>query len=241
MTGKAYSAIGAVFEELNKDCDYFTWSQYLIKKLREENAGACGVDMGCGNGYFTRALCKAGYSVTGMDISAEALSTAVELARKEGVKAEFLYGDIAKLSLNAKADFIVAVNDCVNYIPHGKLKTAFSRVYKNLKKNGVFIFDISSAHKLKSVIGDNIFAEDGEKFTYIWFNALRGNRVDMDITVFTALGDGKYSRADESQTQYIYEEEEITAALTECGFSVKTEGDLGKDKTLRINFICKRL
>ncbi len=241
MKGKAYSAIGSVFEDLNKDCDYISWSQYLIKKLKEAGAGPCGLDIGCGNGYFTRALVKSGYSVTGMDVSAEALNTAVNLARKEGVNAEFLYGDITKLNLNAKTDFIVAVNDCINYVPHEKLKSTFARVYKNLKKNGVFIFDISSADKLRNIIGDNVFAYDGENITYIWFNKLRERSVDMDITVFKKDNDGKYFRADESQTQYILEETFILKLLTECGFSVETEGELGGDKKMRINFICKRL
>jgi len=236
----AYSALGSAFEYLNDDCGYEQWSQYLINKLKENGAGLTGVDVGCGNGYFTRALNKAGYAVTGVDISPQMLNTAVELARKEGVSAQFLLQDITRLKLNFKADFAIAVNDCLNYVPKEKLSKAFSKVYGCLKKGGIFIFDISSEHKLKDILGCNLFAEDREDISYIWFNALKEDRVEMDITVFTRRPDGAYDRADERQTQYIHGEAELVALLQTAGFEVATEGHLGGSKEERINFICKK-
>ncbi|MDE5943535.1 MAG: methyltransferase domain-containing protein [Clostridia bacterium] len=236
----SYSALGRWFEYLNEDCGYEQWSQYLIERLKNLGAGPRGVDIGCGNGYFTRALIKAGYSAVGVDISPQMLDKAQQLSLKEGVRAEFLLSDITKLKLNFKADFAVAVNDCLNYVSKDKIKTAFSRVYSCLKKGGVFIFDISSPNKLKNIIGNNLFAEDNDDLTYLWFNKLDGDRVVMDLTFFERQGE-KYLRSDERHIQYIHEEDGICAALKEVGFAVRTEGHLGKDKTERINFICTRL
>ena len=234
----SYSALGRWFEYLNEDCDYEQWSQYLIKLLKSSGAGVSGLDIGCGNGYFTRALTRAGYSVTGIDISPRMLDTAQALAYKEGVRAEFLLGDITKLKVNAKKDFCIAINDCINYIPKQRLKSAFSHVKGCLKKGGVFIFDISSAQKLKETIGNNLFCEDGDEISYMWFNTLSGDRVTMDLTFFERQNDGKYVRYDEQHIQYIYEEAEVLSVLNEVGFSAKSEGHLGKDKRERINFIC---
>ena len=236
----SYSALGRWFEYLNNDCGYEKWSQYLIERLKNANAGSRGVDIGCGTGYFTRALIKAGYSAFGVDISPQMLDGAQKLSLKEGVRAEFLLGDITKLKLNFKADFAVAVNDCLNYVPKDKLKTAFSRVHSCLKKGGLFIFDISSSYKLKKVIGNNLFAEDREELTYLWFNKLEEDRVIMDLTFFEKQGES-YARSDERHIQYIHEEQEIISALKDCGFAVETEGHLGGEKTERINFICTRL
>ena len=169
------------------------------------------------------------------------LSSAVEIDRREGVRAEFLYGDITKLKVIKKPDFIVAINDCLNYIPQAMLKTAFTKVHQNLKKGGVFIFDISSEEKLINDLGNNLFADDGEDITYLWFNSLNGDRVDMDITVFTRTADGKYTRADERQTQYIHSEKSVISALESVGFAVETEGHLGLSKEKRINFICRKI
>ena len=85
----SYSALGRWFEYLNNDCGYEEWSQYLINKLKSLGAGAHGVDIGCGNGYFTRALARAGYSVSGIDISPEMLNKAKAISLKEAICAEF--------------------------------------------------------------------------------------------------------------------------------------------------------
>ena len=61
----AYSALAEWFEYLNDDCDYEQWSQYLIKMLADFPGLTSGIDIGCGGGYFTRALYKAGYEMTG--------------------------------------------------------------------------------------------------------------------------------------------------------------------------------
>lgn len=239
---KAYSALGGVFEYLNDDCGYQEWSQYLINRLQSLGiaAGASGVDGGCGNGYFTRALQRAGYAVLGVDSSAEMLNKAEEISRRDGLKSQYICGDITKLALNFKPDFIVAVNDCFNYIPQDKLLKTFKRIYNLLKSGGAFIFDISSEYKLKNVIGNNIFSEDRGDVCYVWFNALKDDRVEMDITLFARRGDGLYERRDEEQTQYIHGETDVISALNEAGFKVATEGHLGGDKTERINFICKK-
>lgn len=86
-----------------------------------------------------------------------------------------------------------------------------------------------------------MFAEDGEHVTWLWFNTLEKNSVNMDVTVFTLQDDGTYARSDESQTQYIYSEEKIKETLEKSGFSVTAEGHLGGSKLERINFICRKL
>ncbi|MDE6373115.1 MAG: class I SAM-dependent methyltransferase, partial [Clostridia bacterium] len=155
-----YAALGGWFEYLNADCDYLTWSQYLLNKIKNAGAYRTGLDIGCGNGYFTRALNKAGYRVDGVDISPAMLSVAKQKAAKEGVRCEFLVGDITKLKVCAKVDFCVAVNDCINYVPKNKLKSAFARIYAATNANGAFFFDISSENKIRNIIGENLFGED---------------------------------------------------------------------------------
>lgn len=241
MSGSgSYTAIGGLFEYLNSDCGYQKWSQYLIKKLAPLPQGSVGLDMGCGNGYFTRALYRAGYNMTGMDISPQMLSAAVEAARGEGLPIEFLQGDISRFSLPKQVDFITAINDCINYIPPQKLAKTFACVHKNIRRGGMFIFDISAPKKLVEELGNNLIVKDFPKATLIWYNTLKEDRVEMDLTLFVLGPDGKYTRADEEQTQYIHTEKSITEALSAAGFEVNTEGHIS-GKAQRINFICKKL
>ena len=242
---QSYAAIGGIFEYLNSDCGYEQWSQYLIKTLQDLGAGPAGVDVGCGNGRFTRELIRHGKDVLGVDVSPQMLSAAAELARKEGVRAEFLLGDITKLKLNGRRDFAVAINDCLNYVPRQKLHAAFSHVAGCLKKGGTFVFDVSTPYKLKEVLGDNTFCEDADDFAYIWFNRWLGDGTEMELTLFTRTQGGLFARSEERHVQYAHETEDVISALEGAGFRVlRTEGHLGTPLTpqsQRVNFICRRV
>ncbi|MCM1437695.1 MAG: class I SAM-dependent methyltransferase [Roseburia sp.] len=235
--GASYSALGGIFEYLNADCDYLTWSQYLLNKIKSAGNYRTGLDIGCGNGYFTRALNKAGYRVDGADISESMLSRARQLAAKEGVRCEFLLCDITKLKVCVKVDFCTAVNDCINYVPKNRLKSAFARIYAATNANGAFFFDISSENKIRNILGDNMFGEDGEDVSYLWFNRQTEDGVRMDLTIFLRGEDGLYRRFEETHIQYAHTEEEIISALKDAGFSrVECEGHLGGGKEERIQF-----
>lgn len=234
---KSYSALGGIFEYLNADCDYLTWSQYLLNKIKKAGDYATGLDIGCGNGYFTRALNKAGYRVDGVDISESMLSRAKQLAAKEGVRCEFLLGDITKLKVCKKVDFCISANDCLNYVPQDKLKSAFARIYAATNANGAFFFDISSEYKIRNILGENLFGEDGEKVSYLWFNRQTESGVEMDLTFFIRGENGLYKRFEETHIQYAHTENKIISALKEAGFArVECEGHLGGDKKERIQF-----
>ena len=159
----AYANLAKWFEYLNDDCGYENWSQYLIFKLSRFPL-VTGLDVGCGGGWFTRSFQKHGYRMTGLDKSAEMLDFAQEQALKEGVRGEYLLGDITSFRSPKKFDFVTAINDCVNYIPKNKLNAAFKSVYGALNKNGVFLFDISSERKFLEKIANTVSVDDSEAY-----------------------------------------------------------------------------
>ena len=228
---QAYVTLAKWFEYLNDDCGYENWSQYFIAKLRAYPVRV-GLDVGCGGGWFTRAFARAGYQMTGMDISAEMLDTAQSQALKEGVRGEYLLGDITRKKLPKRFDFVTAINDCINYIPKDKLSAAFKNVGGALKKGGVFLFDISSKRKYQQKLNGTVSADDRDDITYLAFNQLQGDRVIIDVTLFVKGQDHKFERFDERHVQYVYEEDEIIQALQVSGFTVQAvEGHLGEEKT----------
>lgn len=238
----AYSHLAKWFEYLNDDCGYENWSQYLILKLSRYPLSV-GLDVGCGGGWFTRAFQKHGYTMTGMDISAEMLDFAQETAMKQGARGEYILGDITKMKLPARYDFVTAINDCMNYIPKGKLNAAFKNVRGALKKGGIFLFDISSKGKIEKKVANTVSVDDREEITYLSFNRPEEDGVTMEVTLFTKNADGSYQRLDETHRQYAYEEEEILSALEQNGFTVlEVEGHLGTDKTTsdRICFLAQK-
>ena len=227
----AYANLAKWFEYLNDDCGYENWSQYLIFKLSRFPL-VTGLDVGCGGGWFTRSFQKHGYRMTGLDKSAEMLDFAQEKALKEGVRGEYLLGDITSFRSPKKFDFVTAINDCVNYIPKNKLNAAFKSVYGALNKNGVFLFDISSERKFLEKIANTVSVDDRDDVTYMSFNKAEEDGATMEVTLFAKRADGAYERLDETHRQYRYTKEEIIAALEKNGFTVlEAEGFLGEDET----------
>lgn len=238
----AYCHLAKWFEYLNDDCGYEKWSQYLIMKLSRFPLGT-GLDVGCGGGWFTRAFQRQGYQTTGMDISAEMLDYAQECAMREGVRGEYILGDISKMKLPQRFDFVTAINDCVNYLPKNKLNAAFKNVRGALKKGGIFLFDISSKRKFDEKIANTVSVDDREDITYLSFNRPEEDGVTMEVTLFARGADGRYERLDETHRQYAYEETEILSALEANGFTVlEVEGHLGEDKETsdRITFLAQK-
>ncbi len=229
QTKEAYTNLAEWFEYLNDDCDYENWSQYLIMKLKRYPLQT-GLDVGCGAGWFTRAFQRQGYSMTGMDASAEMLDVAGRKAMHSGVKSEYVLGDITARKLQKKYDFVTAINDCVNYIPKTKLLRAFKNIASGLKKGGVFLFDISSVGKFNRKIANTVSVDDREEVTYLAFNRLDGDVATLEVSLFVKDQDGRYTRLDETHTQYAYTQEEIQNILLESGFSVaEVEGHLGEE------------
>ena len=240
---QAYDYLADWFEYLNDDCDYASWSQYFIDTIASLGAGRKGLELGCGSGYFSRALTRAGYEMSGADISSSMLTKASSLARKEGLRIPFFLADAAHLKTPEKYDFIIAPNDCYNYIPKAGLPRAFKAAAGALGSGGIFHFDLSSEYKLREKVANNIFADDRDDVTYLAFNRLFEDRVEMDVTLFVKQTNGDFRRFDEKHTQYIHSEEDVLASLGAAGFTVlRVEGSLGEDKagSDRLNFVCRK-
>ncbi len=239
---QAYDFLAGWFEFLNDDCDYPKWSQYFIGGLSRYGAGKKGLELGCGSGAFCRALSRAGYKMTGADRSAAMLSKAVELAAKEGVRAEFVRADAAALKTPEKYDFILSPNDCFNYIAPEKLHSAFMHVARCLLPHGLFWFDVSSEYKLRRKVANNMFCDDRDEVTYLEINRLAEGRVETDVTLFVREVE-LFRRYDEKHVRYIHTEEKICAALEGTGLTLRAlEGHLGEERegSDRLNVICKK-
>ena len=226
----AYSTLAEWFEYLNDDCDYENWSQYLINRLSAYRLET-GLDVGCGGGYFTRALQRAGYEMTGMDVSLEMLDRAQRTALKEGIRGEYIHGDVAGTRLARKYSFATAINDCINYVEPERLLKAFKNVHGCLQKGGVFLFDISSPKKFAEKLNGAVNVDDREDITYFSFTRFDGRQATLDVSLFVKNADGSYIRQDETHVQYAHTEEEILETLQQAGFAkVSVEGHLGEDK-----------
>ena len=215
---EAYSAFAAGYDRMMGDVDYDGWAKYIDGFLRE--AGAKSVlECACGTGSLTVRLGRMGYAVTGSDLSEDMLMVARQKALQAGLRfLPFVCQDMRRIALHRPVDAVVAACDGVNYLLEGA-EDFFRAAYKALAPGGLLLFDVSSAYKLSSILGNNTFAAVGEDWAYIWENQYhpRLGRTDMLLTGFLQQGKG-YARFEERHSQRAYTEEELTTALESCGF-----------------------
>ena len=236
---EAYSALASKYDSLMRDFDYDGYFDYIKNYLVGKRKG---VDLCSGSGELTIRLAEIGKNITGIDISADMLEVARSKARSQGLNIVFVEQDVAKFELPSKVEFITICCDGVNYIRNEE--ELYNRIYSSLKADGVLIFDYSTEYKLANIIGNNVFYEDYNDYTYLWTNRLDSHSVKMDITIFNREENGLYSREDESHRQYIHRVDETVSMLEKIGFEVTVRDgedyDRLRDDSRRALFICKK-
>ena len=211
----SYTALAEVYDSLMYDVDYDRWAAYMIGLIGEPPKKVA--EVACGTGNLTLRLLQAGYDVVASDASEEMIGLASKKAAKAGIGGCFMAADM-RAPVCFGADVVISAMDGVNYLTEdGDAGAFFEAAYASLKPGGRLLFDISSEYKLREIVGDNFFYDDGDDVTYYWENEICGNAVNMELTIF--IRDGEvYRRGDESHTQRIYERAELERLLSESGF-----------------------
>ena len=208
---ESYSVLAKYYDKLMGGFNYNEIASFIL----EQKLGKCGLELGSGSGEITIPLAEAGYNITAVDLSTEMLDIAQKKALKKALSIRFLCDDIVELELDKQFDFIVAICDVFNYIDNEELAIVLDKCYNMLKPNGTLIFDVSSEYKLKKVLGNNIYFEEYDDFSYFWQNELveEENAVDMDLVFFIKDNNGKYDREEETQRQYYISKQKLLKML----------------------------
>jgi ubiquinone/menaquinone biosynthesis C-methylase UbiE len=108
------------------------------------------LDLGCGEGYFSRQISKFAKKVIGIDISKKM----IEIANKnKGINEEYHISDMKSLKLAKESIDIVVAIFSLNYLKSKEeLNSVFHEINKVLKKNGKLIFLVP--HPLGSLINE---------------------------------------------------------------------------------------
>ena len=240
-----YEVLSKYYQKIIYDNDYDRWTEYLLTLVKQYAPSLSGVDVGCGTGIFTRKLKKAGFDVSGVDISQSMLTVAENISRKDRLKIDYLKGDMRSIALFKKVGFITVVNDGVNYIEDKDLLRTLKSFNKCLEKGGFLAFDISTEYKLQFVLGNNMYGDDGEELSYIWLSEYSPSqkKVDINVSFFEKQGD-VYKRYNEEQTQYAHDVSFIENTLLDAGFEIiSITNAFGKDitsKEERILFLARK-
>lgn len=217
-----YTAFARVYDAL-MTADYAAWAEYYGRLMAQAQVPAKGkcVECACGTGNLTLPLRRAGYQMTGVDLSEDMLAVAMEKARAAGMMIPFVRQDMCALTVPRRVDCVLATCDGVNYLTtRERAQAFFSAAFSALKPGGALIFDVSTPEKLSGTLGNHTLFSDEEEISYIWQNAFdeKTQCVRMALSIFEKQKDGSYHRLEERQEQRAHSQEELQQWLAAAGF-----------------------
>lgn len=221
MTSGSYGIFADYYDRFTENVSYVSYAKRIdsIVMGRHKKRGSI-VDLGCGIGTLDLLLVRKGYSVTGIDCSSEMLTVAEKKLRDSGRKASFVCQDMASFSLTRKTDVIICTLDSLNHLKSKEeVSSTFSRVSKNLRHGGIFIFDMNTTYKHRCTLGDNCFIFDTDDVYLGWQNDYRASDESVLITLdfFVRSNGDEISRFTETFREKAYPVTNILGMLIKSG------------------------
>lgn len=218
-----YGDFAEIYDRL-QDIDYDSFVEYyerIFEKIGIEPQLV--LDLACGTGNITLPMAEKGYDMIGVDLSEEMLGIASDKAREDNLDILFLNQDMTEFELYGTVDAAVCALDGVNYLTEdGDVYKLMALIKNYLNPDGIFIFDINSEYKLKTVLGDNTFVYDEEDVYCVWSNSYDDAERICSFTLdfFKMTEDGLYERFEEYQEERAYSIDELKSAAEEAGLEV---------------------
>ena len=127
--------------EIRKDdvAFYLEQCQLVAKDVDKINI----LELGCGTGRVSIPLAKAGFNVTGIDLSGDMLNLARKKAGIEGVDIKFTEADFIEFKLNKKFDVVLMPYNAFQHIhADGDISRFFDNLKQHLNPGAKFVMEI---------------------------------------------------------------------------------------------------
>ena len=212
-----YQNFAEIYDYLMNNEDYDLWVDNIVSIFsRYDFQPRKILELAWGTGNITTRLYKKGYSIIGTDVSDHMLEIANEKTIDENLRIRYINQDMRNITYNKKVDCVISICDGINYIINkDELIKTFSSVANILNHKGLFIFDISTLYKYESIIGNNIFTENFEFFSYVWDNEydIDNRLLTFSLTTFILSDDNLFERFIEVHKQKAHTIDEIREVL----------------------------
>lgn len=245
----SYEFLAGCYDELTTDVGYRQWADYLEKQFARCSIPVHTVlDLACGTGSLTKELAERGYEMIGVDLSEDMLAQANEKCRDvAGERPIFLNQSMDKLDLYGTIDACICCLDSVNYVTRpALLEKAFGRVHLFLMPGGMFVFDVNTPEKLRSLDGQ-VFLDETEDTYCVWRAEYSKRRriCTYGMDIFRQTENGLWVRGEELHEEYAYELDELEDMLCRAGFkNVKRYGErkmrTPRDGEERVFFVARK-
>ena len=224
----AYENLAKSYDRLTNDVDYAAVVDFYFEILRSEGLKPrTAVDLACGTGSVSVLLAQRGLRVTGVDLSEDMLTVAVDKAAALDAPPVFVRQNLRDFRLPKGVDLAVCALDSLDYITDpADCAMAIRRVYRALNPGGIFIFDVNTPEKLRAMDGQVFLDEDDDVYC-VWrgeFNE-ETNICSYGRDLFQRNGD-IWCRSFEEHREYAYCEQQLMGYLKDAGFTgIRVYGD----------------
>lgn len=120
------------------------------------------LDLGCGPGLYAKRLCKAGVEVVGLDISERSIEYARRKAEESGLKIDYRCMNFFDMDYTNEFDAAIQIYGELNTFSDEMRDRLLRLVYRALKKDGTFVFDVTTrAHRMTYGLKNSWYISEG--------------------------------------------------------------------------------
>ena len=178
--------------------------------------------MTCGTGFQVEYLSKRGYTIIGSDINRDMLN----IAKKKCRNVKFYQGDM-RTAQYGKFDAVITIFNAIGHLNKYDFERTIINISKNLKGDGIYIFDIFNLEFMKNNFINHEFMDAAKELENIKVVRFNKNNLDvkngiMCINQKTLLqkGLGKMKPIIEKWDMQIYSSKQLKEMLERNGFEV---------------------
>lgn len=221
----SYEAFAYLYDRLMDEAPYDKWLTFFEQIAKEYRISDQPIlEVGMGTGELLLRLCKQGYKMSGVDLSADMLTVAQDKLNANGYQPLLIEQDMRQLELGETFAVILVFCDSLNYLlSEEDVLQAFQQFYSHLDAGGLLLFDVHSVDKVSHGFVNQTFADAGEEISYIWqsFKGELENSVEHELTFFVEQSDGRYERFEELHVQRTFSIDTYRSLLEKAGFIVE--------------------
>ncbi|WP_407857038.1 class I SAM-dependent DNA methyltransferase [Enterococcus hailinensis] len=241
----AYETFAFVYDEVMDDSLYQQWLDFSIRHLPKDTNQI--FELACGTGALAVEFAKAGYDVTGLDLSEEMLTLASNRSIEEDVSINWVAGDMLDLTDLGQYQAVTCFSDSLCYMQTPEqVQQVFNGVYELLEKSGTFIFDVHSTYQVDEVFPEYSFHEQTEEFAFLWdsYAGELPHSIEHFLTFFVKREDELFERVDELHQERTYPLPTYQKMLETAGFETEIFADFTdqapNETSKRWFFVCKK-
>ena len=241
---KPYEKLARIYDRLMEHVDYGMWSNYINRLIGSTDTKVQSVaDLACGTGNFLNHLRSKFPVMYGCDLSEAMIREARIKKELQGIPL-FICNLQSIAMQDAKVDAAILLYDSLNYlVDEVALQKSLSEIYRILKPEGLFVFDIVTQDHCLNYYADyyeNEYWENAGYLRHSFFDQKRGlqhNHFRIIIDGFTYV---------EKHIQRIYKTDFILDILNRCSFLTlkmleEFSFEEANDSSERLHFLCKKV